>query len=147
CLKLPNGAVIFQDNQVKVMAVPDWLFDRNIVLSGPIVRAEFGAQGDRSLIGGLAYFIQGEWLSNLASARTPDVIETLSGEFIRGRILSDLGGAFAVKPQDGPERKVEFSTIKTISSPRAFRFSIPATNVKVLPPDNSMEVEVTSANF
>ncbi len=147
CLKLPNGAVVFKEDQVKVMAVPDWLFDRNVVLSGPLIRAEFAIQDTQSVVAGLTYFLEGEWLTQLASPRAIDVIETVSGEQIRGRILSRVDNAFAIKADNGPTRKIEFSAIKTINSPRAFRFSIPAKNVKVLPADNSMEAEAELASF
>jgi hypothetical protein len=147
CLKLPNGAVVIQTDQIKIMAVPDWLFDRNVVLAGPIVRAEFASQGNNSAIGGLAYFLEGEWLNNLASPRAVDVIETLSGETIRGRITSNLGGAFAIKPQEGATRKIDFTAIKTIDSPRAFRFSIPTSNAKISPADNTLDVEAERISF
>lgn len=146
-LKLPSGAVVFQDGQIKVMAVPDWLFDRNVVLSGPLVRAEFAGQGNDSVIAGLAYFLEGEWLTNLASPRAVDVIETLSGERISGRILSSMGSAFAIKPNDGATRKIDFSAIKTINSARAFRFSIPTRNVKILAPDNGISAEADTISF
>lgn len=140
-IKLPNGAAVFQDDQLKIMAVPDWLFDRNVVLSGPVIRAEFAAQGNNQVIGGLAYFLEGEWLNNLASPRAADVIEMVSGERIHGRILSRMGNALAIKPDREPTRKVEFSSIKNISSARAFRFSIPTSDAKVAPPDNSISAE------
>ncbi|PWU01709.1 MAG: hypothetical protein C5B53_02470 [Candidatus Melainabacteria bacterium] len=146
-LKLPNGAAVFQDDQIKIMAVPDWLFDRNVVLSGPIVRAEFAAQGTSQLIAGLAYFTEGEWLSNLASPRALDVVETLSGETIRGRILSRIDNAFVIKPEGGATQKIGFSAIKTINSPRAYRFTIPTSDAKVLPADNSISADATKVSF
>jgi hypothetical protein len=146
-VKLPNGAAVFQADQIKIMAVPDWLFDRNVVLSGPIVRAEFAAQGANQIIGGLAYFTEGEWLSNLASPRAIDVVETLSGETIRGRILSRVGNSFAIKPEAGATQKVDFSAIKTINSPRAYRFTIPTSDAKVSPADNSISADAARVSF
>jgi hypothetical protein len=149
-VKLPSGKVQFKGEDVNIFAVPDWLFDPNLVLSGALVRAEFASPANnssRAIIGGLAYFLAGEWLSNLAPPRAIDVVETLSGEEIRGRILSRIGSAFAIKPENGATRKVEFSEIKTINSPRAFRFSILTTSAKIAPNSDSLSVEADKISF
>jgi len=156
-LKLPNGTVQFKGEDVNVFAVPDWLFDRNLVLSGALVRAEYvvpsnttgagNSASNTAMIAGLAYFLGGEWLTNLATPRAVDVIETMSGERIHGRILSRMDNAFAFKPDDGGTRKVNFSDIKTISSPRAFHFVIPAREAKINPDDDSFVVEADKISF
>jgi hypothetical protein len=162
-IKLPKGLVQFKGQDVNVLAVPDWLFDRNVVLSGALIRAEFIAAQEKSptekspqdnstqdksaMIAGLAYFLGGDWIANLASPRATDVIETLSGEQIRGRILSRTDNAFAIKPEGGATRKVEFSEIKTINSPRAFRFTIPATTTKISPEDGSITIDADKINM
>src|ERR1700733_7592879 len=59
-LLLPNGLVQLADDELKILAVPDWLFDRDVVLRGAIVRAEAATQQSGSIIGGLVYFYDGQ---------------------------------------------------------------------------------------
>jgi hypothetical protein len=141
---LPNGVVQLADDELRILAVPDWLFDRDVVLRGAIVRAEAAAQQNGSVIGGLVYFYDGQWLNNLASPKAVDVIDTISGEEIRGKIMTRMGQAFAVKPEAGGARKIAFSDIRTISSPRAFRFNIPSTTSRIVPSDAAIAFEAGS---
>jgi hypothetical protein len=141
---LPNGLVQFSDDELKILAVPDWLFDRDVVLRGAIVRAEAATQQSGSVIGGLVYFYEGQWLSNLGSPRAVDVIDTISGEEIRGRIMARMGQAFAVRAEAGGTKKVAFSDIRTISSPRAFTFNIPSSTARLVPSDAAISFEAGS---
>jgi len=143
-LLLPNGLVQLADEELKILAVPDWLFDRDVVLRGAIVRAEAATRQNGSVIGGLVYFYDGQWLANLASPRAIDVIDTIGGEEIRGHIMGKIGQAFAVKPETGGTRKIGFSEIKSINSPRAFTFNIPSTTSRIVPTDATMSFEAAS---
>jgi hypothetical protein len=140
---LPDGSVQFVDDELNIGAVPDWLFDRDIVLKGAIVRAELVPQQNLSLLGGLVFFYDGQWLPNLGSLRAPDIIDTISGEHIQGRIIGRAGQAFVVKPEAGASRKVSFTDIKTISSPRAFSFTITAPTTRLVPADTSLTFDAT----
>lgn len=131
-LLLPRAVVQFKDNEVSILAVPDWLFDRNLVLSGVLVKGQVNVQGESSDLRGLVYFLGGMWLSNLGSANAIDVVDTVSGETLRGRIRSRLDNAFAFKPDNGPMRKLLFTDIENINSPRAYMFSAPAALGKVI---------------
>jgi hypothetical protein len=141
---LPNGLVQLSDDELKILAVPDWLFDRDVVLRGAIVRAEAAAQQNGSVIGGLVYFYDGQWLTNLAATRAVDVIDTISGEEIRGRVMSRMGQAFAVKVESGGTRKVAFAEIKSISSPRAYTFNIPSSTSRLVPTDAAISFDASS---
>ncbi len=125
-LQLPKAIVQFTSDQVNVLAVPEWLFDRNLVLSGQLVKAQVDMQGQSSTVHGLVYFIEGLWITNLGSTNSVDVIDTISGEQLRGRIRARLDGAFAFKPDSGPMRKLLFTDNANIHSPRAYVFSVPA---------------------
>ena len=54
-LLLPGGLAQLADDELKVLAVPDWLFDRDVVLRGAIVRAEAAKQQSGSVIRGFLY--------------------------------------------------------------------------------------------
>ena len=143
-LLLPNGLVQLQDDELRILAVPDWLFDRDVVLRGAIVRAEAAAQDKGSVIGGLVYFYEGQWLTNLASPKAVDVIDTVSGEEVRGRVMARMAAAFVVKPESGGTRKIAFADIKSISSPRAFTFNMPSSTSRIVPSDATIAFDVAS---
>jgi hypothetical protein len=126
-LLLPDGLAEFAGDELRVGAVPDWLFDREIVLKGPIIRAEVVKQPAATTVAGLVYFLDGSWLPNLGRTVAPDVITLKNGEVVRGHIPGRTGDAFVVQTVEGQSRKVSFGDIATISSPRAFAFNIPVT--------------------
>ncbi|HEY9681954.1 MAG TPA: hypothetical protein V6C86_10280 [Oculatellaceae cyanobacterium] len=128
---LPRGMVMLETDEFKVLAVPQWLFDRNLVFRGAIVRAEAVSQANSLVIGGLVYFYDGQWLANLGSADSIDVIETLNGVQARGHIVGRAGETFVFRREDGGTQNIEFTAIKSISSPRAFTFKIASPNIKV----------------
>ncbi|MBX9720403.1 MAG: hypothetical protein K2X81_03315 [Candidatus Obscuribacterales bacterium] len=140
-LSLPDGVVKFSDDEMIVEAVPDWLFDHDVVLKGVIVRAEVAANKDTSIVGGLVFFMDGQWLKNLGPKRTPDVITTVKDEVMSGRIVARAGQAFVFQPEQGGTRKVNFSDVKSIVSPRAFSFNIPTPTARLSPTDNSLSFD------
>ena len=146
-LQLPKAVVQFTDEKVNVLAVPEWLFDRNLVLSGPLVKAQVDVQGQNSSVHGLVYFLEGLWLSNLGSNNAIDVIDTISGEQLRGRIRARLDNAFAFKPDNGPIRKLPFTEIANIHSPRAYVFTVPAESGKVVPSGDAIQFESKNISF
>jgi hypothetical protein len=138
---LPDGLAQLKDDEIQIGAVPDWLFDRDVVLKGAIVRAEIVAQQNVSVVAGLVYFFDGRWLPYLEPPRSIDVIDTVSGEVVRGRVVGRAGQSFAVKLSAGGTKKINFSDIKSIISPRAFTFNIPAPNARLSPTDTSLSFE------
>ncbi len=146
-LLLPKAVVQFNGTEVNVLAVPDWLFDRSVVLAGALVKAQIDIQGKNSNLRGLLYFIEGQWLGNLASINAIDVIDTISGERLRGNIKSRIDNAFAFKPETGPMRKLPFTEIKNINSPKAYIFTISSASSKVVPTDSSIEFDANTIAF
>lgn len=146
-LLLPKGLMKFQNNEVSILAVPDWLFDRDTVLSGALVKGELELQGVNSKLHGLVYFTDGQWLAQLGSVNAPDIIDTVSGERLRGRIRSSLGDAFAFKPIAGPMQKIPFKEIKNISSPRAYFFTVMTDASKINATDMNMQFETKGISF
>lgn len=146
-LLLPKAVVQFKNTNVNVLAVPDWLFDRSIVLSGALIKAQVDIQDKNSNLRGLVYFLDGLWLSNLCSANSIDIIDTVSGEKLHGRIRSRLDNGFAFKPNTGPMQKLLFTEIKNIHSPRAYIFTISSDSSKVIPTDSTMQFDANSIVF
>jgi len=146
-LLLPKAVVQFKDTDVNVLAVPDWLFDRSVVLAGALVNAQIDLQNKTGDLRGLVYFSEGEWLNNLASVNATDVVTTFDGEILHGRIRSRLDNGFAFKPESGQMRKVLFTEIKNINSPRAYIFTMPSGSSKVLPNNSSIEFDANTISF
>jgi hypothetical protein len=138
---LPDGLVQLKDDELEIAAVPDWLFDRDVVMKGVIVRAEIVAQQNVSIIAGLVYFFDGRWLPYLASTRSVDVINTVSGETIRGRVMGRADQSFVFQTDEGSTKKIDFKDVKSINSPRAFTFNIPAATARLSPTDTSLTFE------
>ncbi len=146
-LLLPRAVVQFSGMDVNVLAVPDWLFDRNTVLAGTLVNAQIDMSSKTGDLRGLVYFSDGLWLGNLASVNAPDVISINSGEMLRGRIRERLNNGFAFKPDTGAMRKILFTEIKNINSPRAYIFTIPSDSTKVLPENSSVKFDANTISF
>jgi hypothetical protein len=143
---LPKGVVRFDGDEIKVLAVPQWLFDRNVVLRGAIIRAEFAPQQPTGLMAGLVYFWDGIWLNSLSSEKIEEEIDTTDGSTIRGKVIGRIGTALSIKLKDGATKNVDFATIKTIISPRAFTFNIPASGVKIEPDNGAITFDATIIN-
>jgi hypothetical protein len=129
-VRTPRGLVRFRDDELTVLAVPQWLFDRNVVLKGAIVETEVI---DGKTMQGLVYFFEGEWLQSVVQAAGDDEID-LGNNLVRGKIISREGRTFLVKRSDGSTDKIAFRDIKAIKSSRAFTFSI-ALDATKIPPD------------
>ena len=137
-LRLPQGLASFSEDEIIIRAVPPWLFDRNIVLKGVIVRAEGLQQENGFVLGGLALMLQGLWLKDLDRTSAPESIDTLDGTTFRGRITGQNGESFTFQQNNGKTENIPFARIKTINSARAFTFNISTDNVKINPQDSSL---------
>ncbi len=146
-IALPKAVVQFKDTDINILAVPDWLFDRSNVLSGALVNIQVELQGNTNTLTGLAYFLEGLWIANLGSPNAIDVIDTISGEQLRGRIRARLDEGFAFKPENGPMRKLLLKEIKNIKSPRAYTFSIYTEPGKLIPLSDSLQFNVSNISF
>ncbi len=137
-ITLPRGLASFSDDELTIKAVPQWLFDRNVVLKGAIVRAEAVPQQGQYVLGGLVFMLDGMWLPNLGNANAVETIDTIDGASLRGRIIGRTVDSFSFKREHGSTEELAFSKVKSIESKRAFRFNITADGVKLNPSDNSV---------
>jgi hypothetical protein len=138
---LPDGLVRFAGDEMLIEAVPEWLFDREQVLKGVIVRAEVASRQEKSVVAGLVFFTEGAWLPNLAPGHNNEEITTNAGELICGRISGRSGQSFLVQTGKGPARTISFKDIGSMKSARAFSFNIPTPTAKISPTDSSLSFE------
>lgn len=132
-LKVPNGSVKIQGDVVSVSAIPDWLFDRHVVLTGKLLnhRIEPSTQGSTSVsISGLIYFLNGDWINSLPDQRVRDSVTMNDGSIQSGRLRSINEDTVDFQIVTGQVRQLKISEIGSIDSPRAFSFTWPVQNYK-----------------
>lgn len=142
-IKLPRGMATFSGDELLIKAVPNWLFDRNVVFKGPIIRAEAVPQNKSYVLGGLAIMLEGLWVANVA-AESKESVDTVDGATVSGQITGRTADAVVLKKADGSAQNVPFNKIKTIHSPRAFLFNIYSDGVKINPADSSVTFTANS---
>lgn len=143
-LLLPKGVASFSGDELSIRAVPQWLFDRSVVLKGVVVRAEGLSQEKGIALSGLAVILEGSWLNELNRAAAEESINTINGDTSKGRIIGRADNAINFRSRDGKLETIPFSQIKTITSSRAFTFYISGNAVKINPRDSSLSFEASN---
>jgi len=147
-LKLSNGSVKMNEGKLSVRAVPDWLFDAHQVLDGRLIESRITTSGATTTVSGLAYFVGGDWLNNLNRFKSPDNLETTSGAILVGRIRAVNSDSVDFQTNsDGQTKRLAKTEIKSITSPRAFIFSIPASDVKLGTVSGELTADAKSIRF
>lgn len=146
-LKLSNGSVKMAEGKLSVRAVPDWLFDSHQVLDGRLIESRITTSGTTTTLSGLTYFVGGDWLSNLNRFKSPDNLETTSGAIMVGRVRAVNADSVDFQDSNGQTKRLNKSEIKSIISPRAFIFNIPASDVKLGAVDGELTADAKNINF
>lgn len=146
-LALPEGLAVFDGHTIEVEAIPDWLFDRDAVLTGAVINSSMTTSGANAIVKGLAYFHAGSWIKNLAPLLARDTIRTVGGGTIVGNVQAVLPDGLEVLNLTGGRQKVAFAEIADIISPRAFRFAASAESLKLDPASTAMQAEPLQIAF
>lgn len=146
---LRNGLVKMQGKNITVHSVPEWLFDRQKVLSGKMISSKFGGT---STISGLVYFFEGDYLSHLDKQRNKDSITLTDGRVFTGKVASinDQSITFRTLPGGkiaGTSQDFQFSDIKLLDSPRAYFFTIPVSDVKLTDGASGLAADAKAITF
>jgi len=144
---LPQGLAVFDGHAIDIEAVPDWLFDRDEVLTGAVINSSITTSGPNAIIKGLVFFTGGHWIKNLGSLLTRDTITTVSGSTIAGTVQATLPDGLEVLTLTGTRMKVAFADIENIVSPRAFRFAASAESLKLDPASTAIQAEPLQIAF
>lgn len=129
-LQLPRGRANFKSHMVEISAIAEYQFERQIVLSGPIIKCSSLVSGNRTIVNGIAYFDDGEWLRYI-DGRPVDKITT-SGAVYEGQITA-LKNGFVEITTGQLITNVPSREIVSISSPRAYNFSMLVTPNLIVP--------------
>lgn len=146
---LPNGQMTVDRQNVEVGAVPEWLFDRHTVLTGVLVQLDVsgGTAGQGSNLSGLAFFNGGDWLKNLQRSHGRETVETVSGETIQGKIISINRDQLVIDTLPGQSKTIPLTSVANIISPYSFRFSAPASEVKLSPDTGTTICDASAISF
>lgn len=130
-MKIPRGTVKFKEGKLSVGAVPDWLFDRHVILTGDLLRSQIEGSDGQTQIKGLAYFNRGDWLNNLDNRRSRDNLILDTGVILVGKLRAVNKDTVDFQLTTGQVKRVKKEKIEKLVSPRAFLFEIPTANVKI----------------
>lgn len=124
-VEIPRGRVFFKGDRMEVSTVPEWQFDRVVVLSGPVLSAQAKVENGQATIRGLAYFQEGDWLGFISPAVPRETIVTDDGE-ISGRITGIAHNTIDFVQMDGKQTSIPVSSVRDLRSPRAYTFHMQA---------------------
>ncbi len=124
-LAVPSGQIVFEGNEIEVLAVPEGLFDQRTILSGVMISSQPIPETAPQAIRGLAYFFGGPWLSYLSLPPTFEVVSKTDGTIITGQVVGGDEKSLSLHKTNGDIVAIEFVPIANIESPRAFSFFLP----------------------
>ncbi len=123
-LNLPRGRASFKSHMVEISAVAEYQFERQVVLSGPVIKCSCISEGKQSIVSGIAYFQDGEWLRYIDNSAS-DKIVTYNTTY-EGQITA-LKNGFVEITTGQLVTNVPTDQIVAVKSPRAYSFSMVVT--------------------
>jgi hypothetical protein len=144
-ITLPRGRAYFKANMLEITAVPEWQFDRQQVLSGPILKCWSSIEGKNASINGIAYFQEGDFLKYIDD-NAPDKVVALDHVY-SGQITAMKNGMLEVTSDSGTAQQIPIAQVQQIVSPRAYNFSVPVTAFLSVPPGEPIAGESTGASL
>ncbi len=100
-----------------------------------------------SRLDGLVYFNGGDWLKNLRTSRISETVEAADGNTYVGRISTVTADNLSIDTLPGQTRTLALANVKNIVSPFSYRFSAPASDVKLSPENGMTTCDASAATF
>lgn len=133
-LALPRGRVNLKTHKIEVTAIPEFQFERQVILSGPILKCAAVNSGSITYINGIAYFDSGDWLKYVDDSRADRIIT--DNQVYMGQITALKNGTIELTPKGAAPVDIPLASVRDISSPRAYNFSIPVKTSLSAPVSN-----------
>ena len=146
-LALPEGSATLTGNTIEIEAVPDWLFDKQPVLTGVVFNQQVESTGANPKVTGQAYMVRGDWLKALGGNVAPEVVTLKDGTEFSGHVGSATPTTLEMELFDGTRKSVPLAAVTAIVSPRAFTFEIPSRSMRIQPADNSYAADAINISF
>lgn len=140
-LNLPRGRATFKSHTIEISAVAEYQFERQVVLSGPVLKCSVIESGKQTIVNGIAYFQDGEWLRYIDNSN-PDKITTYNGVY-EGQITALKNGVVEITT-GALVTNVRIDQIISVNSPRAYTFSMAVTPYLVAPSGEPISGETPS---
>jgi hypothetical protein len=130
-IDIPHGQAELTGDKLSLTVIPEWQFDRQVVLSGIILHTEILNTPHDPAITGIVYFQDGAWLHYIVSPRSQEMVSTDTGT-ITGNIQTITSDSIQIAPSGKAPQTVALASARSIRSSRAYRFSIPLSSVRGL---------------
>lgn len=145
-MPLPRGRVVFRGNVIEVTMIPEWQFDRQVVLRGPVLDTNITADGGQAVFRGTVFFNEGTWLPYFDSAKVVEDVRTKDSEF-HGRITAISADTVTLAAKDGTLHQIPLRDIIDIESPRAYTFKLPVVSPTTINPAQPFQASSVSLSF
>lgn len=143
---LPRGRIVIRGNTAEITVIPEWQFDRRVVLFGPVLDTTVASTDSRSMVNGIAFLDAGEWINYFDNPRAIETVTTSSGT-TSGRITEVTSTEIEVTSPGGQKTPVPLASVIRIISPRAFRFSIPASKFQTTTAGEPMVADASTLSI
>jgi hypothetical protein len=128
-IPLPRGRFWIRGDRVEVSMIPEWEFDRHIVLSGPVLDTRLTQTSNGTIATGTLFFNQGDWLNYYDNPRAIETVTTQM-QSVSGRITSVDNSQIVMTTIGGQTLVLPMASVTAVRSPRAFTFTIPGTSLQ-----------------
>jgi hypothetical protein len=122
---VPRGRININGNIAELSMIPEWQFDRNIVLYGHVLDTRVDSSGKQPIVRGVVMFHDGEWIDYFDDRKPDETIVTATGS-VHGRI-ADVQNSNITIEVNGTPQAIPLANVVEIRSPRVFTFAIPTT--------------------
>jgi hypothetical protein len=127
-LPVPRGRIKINGNTAELSMIPEWQFDRDLVLYGTVLDTRIDNTGKQPYVRGVIIWTEGSWLDYFDDKK-PDETVIANGVPIVGRITEITGTDLAIE-SGGTTKRTPLSAVSEIQSPRVFSFAIPTTSLQ-----------------
>ncbi len=122
---VPRGRIILNGNLAEVSMIPEWQFDRDIVLYGKVLDTRIVMAGKQPVARGVILFTDGAWIDYFDDHRQDEVVVTGKGS-VTGRIAEVTNTEITLEAGTTTQ-KIFLADVLDVRSPRVFTFIIPTT--------------------
>lgn len=122
---VPRGRININGNLVELSMIPEWQFDREIVLHGRVLDTQIDTSGRQPIVRGVVMFTDGAWIEYFDDRRPDETVISRTGT-VSGRITEVEGNDVTIETA-GKAQTIPLANVIEIRSPRVFSFAIPTT--------------------
>jgi hypothetical protein len=127
-LPVPRGRIKINGNTAELSMIPEWQFDRDLVLYGTVLDTRIDNSGKQPIVRGVVIWTDGAWLDYFDDHK-PDETVIANNVAVVGRIADITATDLGIE-SGGTTTRTPLSAVSEIRSPRVFSFAIPTTSLQ-----------------